>query len=250
MTTLLRICKLFIITALIFSFPRAAKGEWQYLCTSEQGNQLYYDSENIVLQLLIKVTSSAEAVAEEVSRFGIKYRDKQYSLISMQVSCSSKMIRIVKFTDYDAQGVALFSGNGSQTWKAIEPESIIEKLYDTLCSQKNEELVRTSSVEQKALPIEKEKPEPYPLTPQEEKISVQEDYSVQIGAFRKIENALSISREFQNKGYDSHIYESKTDKGTLYKVLIGKYHSRTEAAKNAHEIESNEHINAIVAMNQ
>ena len=67
---------------------------------------------------------------------------------------------------------------------------------------------------------------------------------------RKIENALSISREFQNKGYDSHIYESKTDKGTLYKVLIGKYHSRTEAAKNAHEIESNEHINAIVAMNQ
>ncbi|MEW6053980.1 MAG: SPOR domain-containing protein [Nitrospirota bacterium] len=248
MKRLLLFFSLSILPVVIFAFPETSQGEWQYLCTSETGNQLYFDRENTVLQLLIKINSSEETVAEDVRRFGIHYGDKKYTLIFIQLSCFSKMFRISKFTEYDAQGAALFSDHGDQAWKAIEPESMIESLYMTLCKQQQGEIVQSSAAERKPLFPDNAKPEIRSPAPAQGENQDQENYSVQIGAFRKVENALFISREFQEKGYVSRISEKHTVNGTLFRVLVGKFRSRSEAAKLVQEIESREHINAIIAM--
>lgn len=248
MKRLLLFFSLSVFLMVIFAFPEISQGEWQYLCTTEKGNQLYFDRENTVLQLLIRLNSSEDAVADDVRRFGIHYRDKKYTLIFIQLSCFSKMFRISKFTEYDAQGASLYSGDGDQEWKAIEPESMIESLYMPLCVQQQGEMVQSSAAERKPLFPDNAKPEIRSPAPARRENRDQEDYSVQIGAFRKVENALAIFREFQEKGYDSRISESHTVKGTLFRVLVGKFRSRSEAAKLVQAIESREHINAIIAM--
>ncbi|MEW5817899.1 MAG: SPOR domain-containing protein, partial [Spirochaetota bacterium] len=164
----------------------------------------------------------------------------------MQISCFSKMYRVLKFTDYDSQDSVLFSGDGSQEWKAIEPETMIESLYGAVCPQKPVALVHPLPKERKFRTAETQKPtEPNPsayATP-----SIKEGYSIQIGAFKSRQNARYISQKFQKKGYNSRIYKGKTkDNRILYKVLIGNYQSKEEVTNLAHEIKSKENINVYI----
>jgi len=72
-------------------------------------------------------------------------------------------------------------------------------------------------------------------------------YAVQIGAFTNRQNALSITKKYQEKGYSPHVYKSKPkDKGILYRVLIGNFHDRKEAVRLADKIRSEENIDAMV----
>ena len=72
-------------------------------------------------------------------------------------------------------------------------------------------------------------------------------YSVQIGAFKNIENAEALKRDFGIKGYETFIHDVKTkDNGTIYKVLIGKFDNRKEAFSVLKSVKAVEKIDALV----
>jgi cell division protein FtsN len=73
------------------------------------------------------------------------------------------------------------------------------------------------------------------------------DFYVQVGAFSGKPRAESLAQQLKEKGYSVIITSSLTGKNPkLYKVRIGSYGSRNEAAKSAEELKSKLGITGIV----
>lgn len=74
----------------------------------------------------------------------------------------------------------------------------------------------------------------YPLAVQDkiDGIAVDKDffYTVQAGSFRKKENAFNLNRRLVKRGYASFIEASEDNGKTVYRVRIGKFTSRAQAA--------------------
>ncbi|MBW1801727.1 MAG: SPOR domain-containing protein [Deltaproteobacteria bacterium] len=59
-------------------------------------------------------------------------------------------------------------------------------------------------------------------------------YSIQIGAYQKLESAVTMVNHLKNLGHDAFYREEKIKgKGRWYRVYIQKYHSKNEAQKEA-----------------
>ena len=99
--------------------------------------------------------------------------------------------------------------------------------------------------------VEESKPAPIPAPAQEKKAEVKPEvkpiYSVQIGVFKNEANAAAIVRKYKEKGYDAFTRKSTAkDKGILYRVLIGNFANKKEAAKLANSVREKENINVII----
>lgn len=103
--------------------------------------------------------------------------------------------------------------------------------------------------------VEESKPAPTSVPAQEKKIEVKPEakpagkpiYSVQIGVFKNEANATSLTKKYKEKGYDAFIRKSTAkDKGILYRVLIGKFDNKKEAAKLTNSIHAKENINVVI----
>lgn len=106
--------------------------------------------------------------------------------------------------------------------------------------------VQPPQEQQKPLPVQAVKPASIP-PPLVAKALAKSGYAVQIGAFTSRQNALLITKKYQEKGYSPRVYKSKPkDKGILYRVLIGNFHDRKEAVRLADKIRSKENIDAMV----
>jgi len=70
---------------------------------------------------------------------------------------------------------------------------------------------------------------------------------VQIGVFKERSNAEDFKEKYKKKGYDTFTLECPTkEPGAIYRVLIGNFRNKKEAARLAYEIRSNEKIDAII----
>ena len=70
-----------------------------------------------------------------------------------------------------------------------------------------------------------------PPVPAKNKIGI---YYVQVGVFENEKNALSLSEELKKKGYDAFVFKQiREDKKILFRVLIGRFHDKTEAVEYA-----------------
>lgn len=89
---------------------------------------------------------------------------------------------------------------------------------------------------------------PSMITPVPEVTATKKGYhSVQIGAFKNLNNAEALVSQYKEKGYDVFIHKSiLNEKETLYRVLIGKFENRKEAVQSAQNIYAKEKIKAIV----
>ena len=59
-------------------------------------------------------------------------------------------------------------------------------------------------------------------------------YSVQVGVFENEKNAISLSEELKKKGYDAFVFKYiREDKKIFFRVLIGRFHDKTEAVEYA-----------------
>ena len=68
-------------------------------------------------------------------------------------------------------------------------------------------------------------------------------YSVQLGAFKDEERAQTLTKKFQEKGYDAFTRPGvMKDKSRIYRVLVSKHEDRKAAKKLAGEIQSREQI--------
>ncbi|MFZ3122760.1 MAG: SPOR domain-containing protein [Thermodesulfovibrionales bacterium] len=72
-------------------------------------------------------------------------------------------------------------------------------------------------------------------------------YHAQLGAFKNTNNAEALAKDYKAKGYETFIQKSAgKDKETLYRVLIGKFENKKEAAKLAHSIEAKEKTKTVI----
>jgi len=87
------------------------------------------------------------------------------------------------------------------------------------------------------------------LTAKETKVQGGQDkevFSVQIGFFGNLKNAESLAEKMKQKGYA--VFLKKEEKGTgkmSYRVMVGKFSSRKEAAEQATDILRKEGMKAI-----
>lgn len=68
-------------------------------------------------------------------------------------------------------------------------------------------------------------------------------YYVQLGVFKNKNKAAALTKRFKKRGYDAFVMKSPAkDKGTFYRVLIGKFEDKQKTAKLAAEIKRKEKI--------
>lgn len=76
---------------------------------------------------------------------------------------------------------------------------------------------------------------------------VSKPFHVQVGVFKNKSNAEDFTDKYKKKGYDTFTLECPTKQpGAIYRVLIGSFRNKKEAAQMAHEIRSKEKTDAII----
>ena len=74
----------------------------------------------------------------------------------------------------------------------------------------------------------------------------QSTYSVQVGFFGKEKNANVLSEKLKNKGYDAFVQRQMNEDKTFFRVLIGRYHDKTEAVEQAEIVLRREGLKSLV----
>ncbi len=95
-------------------------------------------------------------------------------------------------------------------------------------------------------------PEPKPksepkLPPVSAAKSTEKFYSIQVGSFRKVEQAYRLQDELLKKGYQAHIGFSIVEgKGAWYRVRVGRFADRGSADKTAQRLQQKEKVDVLV----
>ena len=81
---------------------------------------------------------------------------------------------------------------------------------------------------------EREESVPQGITKPDDSVAPKKYYAIQVGAFRNLENANELIEIFKEKGLDAYcISLSSRNGGIFYKVLVGSFVDRNEAAEFA-----------------
>ena len=105
----------------------------------------------------------------------------------------------------------------------------------------------TQQVEQRRKPVRTAPaPTPTPVPSTAAKPQAKLVYAVQLGVFKSKANADALVRQYTLKGYDAYAQKTTTAKGTLYRVLVGKFDTRNKATFLMKEIKNKENVSAIV----
>jgi len=125
-------------------------------------------------------------------------------------------------------------------------ESSEEQKKTTQQADQKREPVRTTPAPATTVqPKTKPAPPPAPVTAAKPQAKTM--YAVQLGAYRSKTNADALAQQYKQKGYDAYTHEGTTaDKGTLYRVLIGKFDSKNKATDLMRKIKNKENVNAII----
>lgn len=76
-------------------------------------------------------------------------------------------------------------------------------------------------------------------------------YSVQIGSYPQLDEATRIVERWKGKGYPAYLMIADIpDRGRWYRVRIGGFGSREEAAKYLNDFSSKEGVEALVVLNE
>ncbi len=76
------------------------------------------------------------------------------------------------------------------------------------------------------------------------KISKEQRYMLQIGAYKRLKDAKKLKNRFESKGYSVFIVKEKGKKSVFYKVRIGTFYSKKIAYKVKRKIEREDKIKA------
>ncbi|HLB25644.1 MAG TPA: SPOR domain-containing protein [Nitrospirota bacterium] len=88
-----------------------------------------------------------------------------------------------------------------------------------------------------------------PLTPEKKSSRAAGPYTVQVGAYKDKRPARDRAERLKKKGYDARVYSGGGRKGEYaYKVHVGLYESREEAAKVAKRLQSSEKTTVYVTL--
>jgi hypothetical protein len=69
-----------------------------------------------------------------------RYEKLSYSLELQEINCAKRQFRIMAYTDYSSDEGILYKfiseQNPSEGWEPIAPDSMGEKIYQTVCPQR------------------------------------------------------------------------------------------------------------------
>mgnify|MGYP001570970384 FL=1 len=71
-------------------------------------------------------------------------------------------------------------------------------------------------------------------------------YSVQVGAFKNMDNADALMKRLKGKGYESFVHSVTVGNEKIHKVLVGKFEEKKEVEKLASTLKTKEDISALV----
>ena len=71
-------------------------------------------------------------------------------------------------------------------------------------------------------------------------------YSIQIGAYRDENNAISINADLTKKGYPSFIKKGSSDGTPLFKIMVGKFETRDRAEEESRILRQKEGISSFI----
>jgi cell division protein FtsN len=71
-------------------------------------------------------------------------------------------------------------------------------------------------------------------------------YTVQIGAFTKMEDAYRVRDAYAAKDYEPYVLATRTDGKVIYRVRVGTFNNRSDAQRMALKLKSHEDIVAFV----
>ena len=101
---------------------------------------IYYDAANTthpskhIVRTWVRLVYSNQGVALQVKELGKRYEDLSYTLILWELNCVGQKNRVLQSTSYSRDGKIISSNLSQQTeWSSINPGSIGEILYKTVC---------------------------------------------------------------------------------------------------------------------
>ncbi len=112
---------------------------------------------------------------------------------------------------------------------AIEPQVVVKEEPPAIKLPAADTRVENATVKKRAL-----------------KKTSQEHFSVQAGVFGERSYADSFARKLRGKGYSAYIEDSTEEDGTVYKVKVGRFTSREEAAALARKLKESEGVDGFV----
>ncbi len=78
-------------------------------------------------------------------------------------------------------------------------------------------------------------------------VAAKTGHSVQLGAFKEAGHAEALATKYKDKGYDAFVKKTDSkDKGTVFRVLIGRFGDRKESVRMSESIRSKEKVQAVV----
>lgn len=72
------------------------------------------------------------------------------------------------------------------------------------------------------------------------------EYTVQVGAFKKMKDASTLKSRLEKNGYNSYIERTKTGGTSLFKVRVGSFNIRSDAEKIVSSLKKKEKIDSFV----
>ncbi len=132
----------FILIGLaIFGCAGKRAADWRLFAeTRADIGVIYYDAASIthpskdIVRTWTRLVYSKDAVALQVKQLGKRYEDLSYTLNLSEVNCATKKNRVLESTSYTGDGKVISSNLSQQTeWSSINPGSIGEILYKTVC---------------------------------------------------------------------------------------------------------------------
>ena len=145
-------CLLLSAITILSLVSQVQGAEWLSIGKDRVGNELFYDREILIkrstdiIEVWMKGIYSDEGrKARMQERIRSKatverYEKLSYSLELQEVNCAKRQFRIMAYTDYSSDEGILYKfiseQNPSEGWEPIAPDSMGEKIYQTVCPQR------------------------------------------------------------------------------------------------------------------
>jgi hypothetical protein len=129
-----------VIGFIILSFCVEGWGaNWRYFTSSRHGD-CFYDADGITRQqngmvrVWYKTVLNDEGRIDWVTKRGEKVKDVSYLIDLFELDCKGTRMRFLTGTSYSKAGSVLeSSGSGSSDWDYINPDSLMDILFNIVC---------------------------------------------------------------------------------------------------------------------
>lgn len=145
-------CLLLSAITILSLVSQVQGAEWLSIGKDRVGNELFYDREILIkrstdiIEVWVKGIYSDEGKKSRMqerirSKATVeRYEKLSYSLELQEINCAKRQFRIKAYTDYSSDEGILYKfiseQNPSEGWEPITPESMGEKMYQTVCPQR------------------------------------------------------------------------------------------------------------------